>query len=227
MVIVGAGLGGIAAAIELSRHGFNDLTILEYLHAVAREHGVERLITTNTDVSSCTWDDNACEWTVRSSDGRTWDADALVLATGQLHQPRFPSINGRGKFARRDQDDHRARPGRASLSAVVHLQLRRDADDVDPPSRNSGLVGRLLSAQFMRWQLRDPELRRKVWPNYTFGSKRVLFSSHFLPALQRSNVKLISHAITAMTPSGVATADGVHHDVDCVIYGTSFRRLCP
>ena len=38
----------------------------------------------------------------------------------------------------------------------------------------------------MRWQLRDPEVRRKVWPDYTFGCKRVLFSSYFLPALQRA-----------------------------------------
>ena len=29
VVIVGAGLGGIAAAIELRKHGFGDLTILE------------------------------------------------------------------------------------------------------------------------------------------------------------------------------------------------------
>ena len=34
------------------------------------------------------------------------------------------------------------------------------------------------------------ELRRKVWPDYTFGCKRVLFSSDFLPALQRPNVEL-------------------------------------
>ncbi len=29
VVIVGAGFGGIAAAIELQRHGFDDITILE------------------------------------------------------------------------------------------------------------------------------------------------------------------------------------------------------
>jgi cation diffusion facilitator CzcD-associated flavoprotein CzcO len=333
VVIVGAGLGGIAAAIELSRHGFTDLTILErapdlggtwyynsypgaacdvpshlysfsfakrrdwsrlcspqpeilaYLHAVAREHGVDRLITTNTEVSSCTWDNNACQWTVMSSDGRTWDADAVVLATGQLHQPRFPSIKGRGEFAGRSfhsaQWDHeydlrgnrvavigtgasavqfvpeiadqaeqllvfqrtgnwfmprKNRPYPAAIKTIIEhvpgVQAYRrwfiynygeTLTMLIRHPRTVGLVGRLLSALFMRWQLRDPELRREVWPNYTFGCKRVLFSSHFLPALQRPNVKLISDAITAMTPSGVVTADGVHHDVDCVIYGTGFR----
>jgi cation diffusion facilitator CzcD-associated flavoprotein CzcO len=34
VVIVGAGFGGIAAAIELTRHGFTDLTILERSPAI-------------------------------------------------------------------------------------------------------------------------------------------------------------------------------------------------
>ena len=58
--------------------------------------------------------------------------------------------------------------------------------------RTWGRIGHARSAAFMRWQLRDPELRRKVWPDYTFGCKRVLFSSHFLPALQRPNVELVT-----------------------------------
>ena len=42
----------------------------------------------------------------------------------------------------------------------------------------------------MRSQLKDPVLREKVWPDYTFGCKRILFSSEFLPALERPNVEL-------------------------------------
>ena len=86
-----------------------------------------------------------------------------------------------------------------------------------------GRVGRLRSSLFMRWQLRDPELRRKVWPDYTFGCKRVLFSSLFLPALARSNVELVDDPITAVTPKGVVTASGLERDADCIIWGTGFR----
>jgi cation diffusion facilitator CzcD-associated flavoprotein CzcO len=75
----------------------------------------------------------------------------------------------------------------------------------------------------MRWQLRDPEVRRKAWPDYTFGCKRVLFSSYFLPALQRPGVELVTDAIDRMTAAGIVTADGVEREVDCVIYGTGFR----
>src|SRR6476469_10329382 len=117
VVIVGAGFGGIAAAIELHRHGFQDVTILErasdlggtwfynsypgaacdvpshlysfsyaqrrdwsrlcspqaeihdYLHEVARREGVEHLVQTGVSVSSCTWDEASCRWTVTSEQG--------------------------------------------------------------------------------------------------------------------------------------------------------------
>ena len=89
--------------------------------------------------------------------------------------------------------------------------------------RTWGRIGRARSALFMRWQLKDPEVRRKVWPRYTFGCKRVLFSSHFLPALQRPNVELVTEAIARVTPTGIVTADGREHEVDCIIYATGFR----
>ena len=75
----------------------------------------------------------------------------------------------------------------------------------------------------MRWQLRgDPELRRKVWPDYTFGCKRVLFTSKYLPALRRENVDLVTDSITEVTPTGVVTADGREHPLDVLIYATGF-----
>jgi cation diffusion facilitator CzcD-associated flavoprotein CzcO len=89
--------------------------------------------------------------------------------------------------------------------------------------RTVGQIGRLRSALFMRWQLRDPEVRRKAWPHYTFGCKRVLFSSYYLPALQRPNVELVTEPIAQFSPRGIVTADGVSRDVDCVIWGTGFR----
>ena len=33
--------------------------ILEYLQGVAREHGVDRLVTADTEVARCVWDDAA------------------------------------------------------------------------------------------------------------------------------------------------------------------------
>ena len=85
-----------------------------------------------------------------------------------------------------------------------------------------GRVGTLYSTLFMRGQLRDPETRRKAWPDYTFGCKRVLFSSHYLPALERGNVELVTDAVTGIEPAGVRTADGRLHEVDTIVWGTGF-----
>ncbi|MCT9082925.1 flavin-containing monooxygenase [Streptomyces fulvoviolaceus] len=89
--------------------------------------------------------------------------------------------------------------------------------------RTLGRLGTLLSAAHMRRQLPDPALRRKAWPDYPFGCKRVLLSSDFLPALRRPNVELVTSPIARMTPEGPLTSDGRRHDVDCVIYATGFR----
>jgi cation diffusion facilitator CzcD-associated flavoprotein CzcO len=75
----------------------------------------------------------------------------------------------------------------------------------------------------MRWQLRDPEVRRKAWPHYTFGCKRILFSSHYLPALQKPNVDLVTDRIARIVPEGIVTADGAVHEADCIIWGTGFK----
>jgi cation diffusion facilitator CzcD-associated flavoprotein CzcO len=92
--------------------------------------------------------------------------------------------------------------------------------------RHPRTIGRLTaarSAAFMRLQLRDPELRSKIWPDYTFGCKRVLFSSYFLPALQRANVELVVDPIARLAPEGIVTAAGALHEADCIIWGTGFK----
>src|SRR5205085_9080258 len=69
-----------------------------YIREVARDYGVDRLVVPETDVSSCVFDDDSCRWTVSSADGRTWEADALIIATGQLHQPALPRLPGAEEF---------------------------------------------------------------------------------------------------------------------------------
>ena len=103
----------------------------------------------------------------------------------------------------------------------IYLEFAH-ADDPAPAERRAGSAG-CGSTRFMRRQLRDPEVRRKVWPDYTFGCKRVLFSSPFLPALQRDNVELVTDAIerSSRTVCGPRTARCT--SVDCIIWGTGFR----
>jgi cation diffusion facilitator CzcD-associated flavoprotein CzcO len=89
--------------------------------------------------------------------------------------------------------------------------------------RTIGRVAGLSSALFMRRQVPDPVLRAKLWPDYTFGCKRVLFSSHYLPVLSRPDVELVTEPLQEMTETGLRTSDGVQRDFDCVIWATGFR----
>jgi cation diffusion facilitator CzcD-associated flavoprotein CzcO len=333
VLIVGAGFGGIAAAIELKRHGIENLVILEraprlggtwyynsypgaacdvpshlysfsfdqrrhwsrlcspqaeihaYIQDVARLQGVASLVVPDSTVTGCAWDERSCSWTVEVAAGERYRARTIVLATGQLHQPALPRLEGVETFAGHSfhsaEWDHGCRLAgkrvavvgtgasavqfvpeiapqvsrltifqrtgnwflpranrrypaavRAAIRHVPGLQAFRRrfmfnyCEALTASIRHPDTLGRLLaarSAAFMRSQLKDPEMRRKAWPQYTFGCKRVLFSSHYLPALQRPNVELVTDAIARVTPAGVVTADGRAHEIDCIIWGTGFR----
>lgn len=71
-------------------------------------------------------------------------------------------------------------------------------------------------------QVRDPELRAKLVPDYPFGCKRVLFSNDWYPALAQPNVELVTEPVVEVRPDGVRSADGQVHEVDVIIYGTGF-----
>jgi cation diffusion facilitator CzcD-associated flavoprotein CzcO len=333
VVVVGAGFGGIAAAIELKRHGIENVTILDrapelggtwfynsypgaacdvpshlysfsfaqrrdwtrlcspqseihdYVRAVASEHDVERHLQLGRTVTSCAWEQDSAKWRVETDDGSRYEADALVLATGQLHQPARPSIAGAETFAghsfhsaqwdhdyelagkrvavigtgasavqfipdvaeqareltvfqrtgnwflpRRNREYPRAL--RLAFERVPGLQAFRRGfmfqycEMITLAIRHPQTVGRIAaarSAAFMRWQLKDPQLRRKAMPDYTFGCKRVLFSSSYLPALERDNVELVTEKIERIEPRGIITADGRLHELDCIIWGTGFK----
>ncbi|WP_280266648.1 flavin-containing monooxygenase [Nocardia wallacei] len=72
-------------------------------------------------------------------------------------------------------------------------------------------------------QVPDPELRRKLTPDYAAGCKRGLFSNDYFPALGQPNVTVETTGIEAITPTGIRTADGVEHEVDVIVYGTGFK----
>ncbi|MGW0057471.1 cyclohexanone monooxygenase [Nocardia sp. 852002-20019_SCH5090214] len=86
------------------------------------------------------------------------------------------------------------------------------------------LVGLEKSA---RWNIHrsiaDPGLREALTPDYRLGCKRPTFSNTYYPALAASNADVITSGIERIDATGIITRDGVHHDVDTIIYGTGFR----
>lgn len=84
------------------------------------------------------------------------------------------------------------------------------------------LIERLVK-RYLREQIQDPAMLAKLTPTYRFGCKRVLISNDYYPALQQSNVDVITDPIERITERGVRTRDGVERDVDALILGTGFR----
>lgn len=74
----------------------------------------------------------------------------------------------------------------------------------------------------LRSQISDPELRRKLTPDYTFGCKRALISNDFYPAVCEDNVELLTEGLAEVRRSTVIGADGTEREVDAIILGTGF-----
>jgi len=69
----------------------------------------------------------------------------------------------------------------------------------------------------------DPELRKKLTPDYPIGCKRVLVASDFYPAMMRENVSLVTDGIARIHPQGLETNEGAIHPLDVLVFATGFE----
>lgn len=72
------------------------------------------------------------------------------------------------------------------------------------------------------FHIKDPELRRKLTPTYSFGCKRPTFSNTFYPTFNRPNVALVTEGIARVEPDGIVTRDGRKRLIDTLILATGF-----
>ena len=84
-------------------------------------------------------------------------------------------------------------------------------------------VARRMLARHLDDAIADPELRRKLTPDYPVGARRVLSADDYYPALQRDNVELVTGTIARVDPSGVEMTDGRRIPLDVIILATGFR----
>ncbi|MFD8615632.1 flavin-containing monooxygenase, partial [Streptomyces sp. NPDC059631] len=85
-----------------------------------------------------------------------------------------------------------------------------------------GLVERLAKRNLGR-AVKDPELRRKLTPDYRIGCKRILLSNTYYPALTRPNVDVVASGLERIEGSTVIAADGTRAEVDAIVFGTGFH----
>ncbi|MBS4729121.1 DUF4873 domain-containing protein [Mycobacterium sp. SM1] len=174
----------------------------------------------NHDVSCLVFDDDTDTWTLKIRGGEVCRARVVIAA----HQPGFvpwiPDFPGRNDFrgpsfhaAAWDHDFDPAGKRIAVIgvdtTAATHLGRLTSSAAVmvfaQPPRR---VIPRLPSAG----------ARAKSWLRRRLPGARLLAGG--VP--RRWEPQLVGVTIDAVTASGVRTRDGVHHDVDAIIYGTGF-----
>jgi cation diffusion facilitator CzcD-associated flavoprotein CzcO len=79
-----------------------------------------------------------------------------------------------------------------------------------------------LAALFIRFQVKDKTIAKKLTPDYVLGCKRILISNKYFPTFNRPNVELVTDGIAEIRENSIVTKDGVERPADCIIYGTGF-----
>lgn len=147
VLIIGAGFGGLGAAIKLQQAGVTDFVILEqagdiggtwrdnqypgaacdipsklysysfepnpgwghvyarsgeilaYMKDVVQRHALMQKVQLRQEVVSMAFDEATAQWRVVTRQGRQWTARSVIMASGGLSKPSYPTIPGLDSFA--------------------------------------------------------------------------------------------------------------------------------
>jgi cation diffusion facilitator CzcD-associated flavoprotein CzcO len=89
--------------------------------------------------------------------------------------------------------------------------------------RRLSLIFERIARRHLRRQVSDPELRRKLRPDYILGCKRITMSNTYYPALTQPNAEVVTEPIAQVTETGIRTADGTEHELDTIVLATGFQ----
>lgn len=71
--------------------------ILEYFEGVARDRNVDEYVKFSTEIERLEF--SSGRWQITTADGGSDEADFVIAATGVLHHPKYPEIDGLETFA--------------------------------------------------------------------------------------------------------------------------------
>jgi cation diffusion facilitator CzcD-associated flavoprotein CzcO len=255
-----------------------------YFERVARERDIEPHIRYSDEVTSCRYTDG--RWHLETAAGHRDEVDVVIAATGVLHHPKVPDIEGLDEFAgatfHSARWDHEAplddaRVGivgtgstavqmvSALIDRVANLTLfqrtaqwvlqqenpaytdgeraafRTDPDRlgdlraqltqlfdlfanaiVDAESPEMQMIAEACRAN-LEDNVRDPELRERLRPDYQAACKRLIISPDFYEAIQQPNAELVTERIDRVEAAGVRTRDGRLHELDVLVLATGFK----
>ncbi len=99
------------------------------------------------------------------------------------------------------------------VTAVLHYKQAK--------ALNAGAAA--LAKGHLRRQVKDPETRRKLTPDYSFGCKRPTFSNDYYPTFNAEHVTLETTPIARITADGIVTSDGSTTPIDVLVLATGFN----
>ncbi|BBU21450.1 DUF4873 domain-containing protein [Mycobacterium xenopi] len=169
-------------------------------------------------VLTAVFDDDTDTWTLTTSGGQTCRGRVAIATDSRLFVPWIPKLQGQHDF--RGMWFHSATPSR----------------DFDPAGKRVAVIGadstggreieRLVaSAASVAVFAYSPRRFVPMLPGPATRTKRWV-RRHAWPVQQaapKRRPELVGAPIDAVTPNGIRTCDGEHHDVDAIIYGTGFR----
>src|SRR5919198_660291 len=206
-------------------------SILEYLHATAKEHGIDRKIRLRHRVKRASWSTEQARWTVEVERGERKEAvrftcNFLFMCSGyydyaQGYTPEFP---GTERFAGR----------------MVHPQ--KWTEDVDYAGKRVVLLG----LWFYRFCRRHPEraraliatwLTKELGPDYDVGThfnprynpweQRLCLvpDSDLFEAMRQGHVSVVTDRIETFTEKGLKLRSGTEIEADLIVTATGLNLL--
>ena len=117
---------------------------------------------------------------------------------------------------------YRALPA-AQLAMRAGIYWARELFVLGFMNRRLAKMQERLPLAHLHHQVKDPELRRKLTPDYEMGCKRVLVSDDYYPAMTQPNVDLVTEGIREIRPHSIVAEDGTEREVDVIVLSTGFR----
>ncbi|MET9551358.1 FAD-dependent oxidoreductase [Streptomyces sp. NPDC006645] len=214
IAVVGASDAGTRTIRALRRQGFEDrITLVDAGHDTPPDLDAEPLPDTTAEALDLTHDSGH---TVRLSDGRTLDADGLVIATGAgAHRPPGPRGGHPAVFSLRTFEDHAGSGGGEDSENSLALRTALAAGP------RVAVVGAGFTGCEVASYCRARGLDVTVVESRAAPLERVLGKDmgHALADLHRDHGTVMTTGARAVSlrPEGVVTADGTLVPADVVV----------
>ncbi len=110
------------------------------------------------------------------------------------------------------------------LRVLIYWALETRVVGMKYSKKMLDVIGTRQAEKLLKQQLKDPELRRKVTPDFTLGCKRVILSNTLYPSYCRDNVSLHDkeEGVREITPKGIITEKGDEIVLDLIVYSTGY-----